>query len=504
MALRIAGSHRRHSALVPTLGGAAIVATVVLANCWSMLHSAPDLAQMDPLERLQALHADLGVLPGHSVLPGHGVLPANALADALPGALAGAGRSDAVTGGAPEPLRMAVPLPGGATSPAAALTRSWIVQPGEGLTAALARLYVHGQAARDVLTAYESLRNPQKLQAGWRLWARFTSAGVMDAGALVSVVVAPASGEGLTIERDEDGGFRAREGGLPGTVVRQALRCGIVDTLEASLRRCGEGESLAALVQGILGERLLTPIEPRTGDELRIVFDKLMDGDHLVRYHRIAALEYRSAQLELAVDPAGPGAKGRLLAVHFANQRGQAGYFDAEGRSIEPLLLRQPLRVGRTTSGYGMRLHPILHRMKAHYGVDFAAPRGTPVWAAGDGQLLTAARTGAAGNLVRIRHESGYVTEYMHLQRFATGLQAGGRVQKGQLIGYVGSTGRSTGPHLHFGVRHNGQYLDPMSLGKVGELPIPARDRKAYDQHARELRELLDALDGNGRPGDAS
>lgn len=478
--------HRSRSAVLPSLGGVAVIGAVMLANGWSLLTSTPELAPMQPLQRLDILRAASQVAGSQLA----GDLPATA--EAGLGDVDRA-RSDASAGAAlplVSPMRLEVTPPG----PPQALglvTRSWVVQPGEGLGAALARLHVHGQTARDVSKAYGHARDPQKLQAGWRLWARFETAGVMDSGALLSVVIAPgnsgvasAASEGLTVHREADGAFVAREGGLPGTLVRQALRCGVLGTLEETLRRCGEGDGLLGLVQPVLGDRLLHPVELRAGDELRLVLDKLMDGDTLVRYQTLAALEHRSVDGE------------RTVALHFADGRGTVGYFDAEGRSVESMLLRQPLRVGRTTSGFGMRLHPILHRMKAHYGVDYGAARGTPVWAAGNGQVLTAARAGAAGNLVRLKHADGYTSEYMHLQRFAAGLSAGDRVAKGDVVGYVGSTGRSTGPHLHFGIRHRGRYLDPMTVqGKLPEAAVPARDRKAFDSQAAELLRLLAALE---------
>lgn len=474
------GSDR--GALLPSLGALAVVTVVLVANFWSLLTSPPDLTTMDPLQRLSSLHDPLH-------------LPGTAVASSQDGA-----NSDAVALADPRSapiVRLQAPVAGAPLVPVAVLTRSTIVEPGETLGAALARLFVHGQTAREVTRAYESLRDPQKLQAGWRLWARFASAGVMDSGALVSLVVAPQTGGGLTIERDEDGGYTSHEGGLPGNLIRQALRCGVVGTLEQSLRRCGEGEGLAELVQTLLTERMLRPIELRTGDELRIVMDKVMDGDFLVRYQQVAALEVRRAwspRMGAQDADAGGFVEGRAVALWFDNGRGDAGYFTAEGASVEALFLRQPLRVGHLTSTYGMRLHPILHRMKAHLGIDFGAPRGTPVFAAASGHLVSAGRAGAGGNLVRLRHAEGFSTEYMHLQKFAVGLKAGAPVVKGQLIGYVGSTGRSTGPHLHFGARRHGQYLDPTELADVQVQPVMPHDRKAFEAETSALRRLLDAL----------
>jgi murein DD-endopeptidase MepM/ murein hydrolase activator NlpD len=447
---------------------------VVATNLWSMWHSAPELTPMEPLERLSALHAATA-------------LPANAEANADLGH-ASAARGDAVMRAdagvaATATPRVQAQMPGSQPAATSERTRSWVVQPGESLGLALAHLEITGVAQREVIEAYSQLRKPEHLQAGWRLWARLRPVAVMDNGALHSLVIAPATGEGVTIERRGDR-YVAEEGGMPGTLLRQAVRCGIVGTLEASLQRCGEGEALAAQLAVVLSDRLHPAIELKTGDELRLVVDKLVDGDQLVRYLDVAALDVRT--------PAG----ARTTAVFYDDGRGAAGYFGMDGASLEALFLRQPLRVGNRTSGFGMRLHPILHRMKAHYGVDFAAATGTPVYAAADGALVSAHKAGAAGNMIRLRHVDGYVTEYMHLHRFAQNLKAGDVVRKGQVIGQVGTTGRSTGPHLHWGVKKNGAYLDPTGLGEVLEPALPARDRKTFDAHAAEMLRLIDALGG--------
>ncbi len=477
MRLQTPTSHRSRSALLPSLGAAAIIAGVAGANLWSMWHAAPELTPLSTLERLSALQQSQR-LPETAEA-------ANNRENSV--------YSDGTAAGAStlQPVHVNVGASPSA-APATAATRSVVVQAGETLGGALARLYIHGNAARDVIKAYGELRDPAKFQAGWRLWARFASAGLMDSSALQTLVIAPAFGEGLTVDRDADGEtFSAREGGLPGTLLRQAVRCGIVGTLEASLRRCGEGPGLVDLVQGLLSERLSVPVELQPGDELRIVIDKLMDGDLLVRYHHIAAIEVRPGQ-----------GSAKTLALWYNNGRGDSGYYGSDGESIEPMFLRQPLHLGHQTSAFGMRLHPILHKMKAHMGVDFAAPRGTPIFAAAAGQLVSAGRAGAAGNMVRIRHADSYTTEYMHMQKFAGNLKAGDRVTKGQLIGYVGTTGRSTGPHLHFGAKQRGKYMDPQGLN-ASEPPVPFKDRKAFAEDAKALLLLLEAV-GKPKAGDAS
>jgi murein DD-endopeptidase MepM/ murein hydrolase activator NlpD len=139
-------------------------------------------------------------------------------------------------------------------------------------------------------------------------------------------------------------------------------------------------------------------------------------------------------------------------------------YFNAQGHSVRKALMRTPIDGARLTSRFGRRRHPILGYTRAHTGVDFAAPTGTPIYAAGDGMIVTRVRTGGYGKYVKIRHNAQYHTAYAHMSRFAVGLGAGSRVRQGQVIGYVGSTGQATGPHLHYEVHYHGHPVNPLRI----------------------------------------
>ena len=139
-------------------------------------------------------------------------------------------------------------------------------------------------------------------------------------------------------------------------------------------------------------------------------------------------------------------------------------YFDASGESATRLLMKTPIEGARVTSGFGRCRHPILGYTKGHKGVDFGAPSGTPIMAAGDGEILRAAPTGTYGNYIKIKHSGGFETAYAHLKGFAKGIKSGSKVKQGDIIGYVGTTGRSTGPHLHYEVIRNEEFQNPMTL----------------------------------------
>jgi murein DD-endopeptidase MepM/ murein hydrolase activator NlpD len=162
-----------------------------------------------------------------------------------------------------------------------------------------------------------------------------------------------------------------------------------------------------------------------------------------------------------------------IYAIPF-RQEGRLQYWDEKGNSLRKSMLKTPVKYSRISSRFSSsRLHPVYKYNRAHRGVDYAAPSGTPVHAVADGTVTTRAyQRGGAGNYVRIRHSSGYVTEYMHLSRFGSGITVGKRVSQGQTIGYVGSTGASTGPHLHYGVLQNGKHVNPLTVTSQPVAPI--------------------------------
>jgi murein DD-endopeptidase MepM/ murein hydrolase activator NlpD len=148
----------------------------------------------------------------------------------------------------------------------------------------------------------------------------------------------------------------------------------------------------------------------------------------------------------------------------LANDDGTHGYFDDSGRSVQRLLMKTPVDGARLSSRFGMRRHPILGYTRLHRGLDFAAPRGTPIYAAGDGQIVALGRNGDFGKYIRIRHRNGYETAYAHMNGYARRLKKGVRVKQGQVIGYVGSTGLATGPHLHYEVLRHKKPVNPRDL----------------------------------------
>jgi murein DD-endopeptidase MepM/ murein hydrolase activator NlpD len=166
-------------------------------------------------------------------------------------------------------------------------------------------------------------------------------------------------------------------------------------------------------------------------------------------------------------------------------------YYDEQGNSAKKFLMRNPVKGGRYTSGFGDRRHPLLKYLRQHTGVDWAAPSGTPILAAGDGTVEKVGREGGYGNYVRIRHVNGFATAYGHMLRFAQGMEKGVAVKQGQVIGYVGSTGLSTGPHCHFEVMVNNQFVNPMTIQVPRGLQLTGRQLAEFQRERRRIEVLM-------------
>ena len=184
---------------------------------------------------------------------------------------------------------------------------------------------------------------------------------------------------------------------------------------------------------------------------------------------------------------------GRTLdAVVYPDDSGRLGYYDLEGQPLRKQFLRSPLKFSRVTSRFSMsRFHPVLRRRMPHYGVDYGAPTGTPVHVTADGTVTLAARNGGGGNMVTVRHTNGYVTNYLHLSRYGKGIRRGTRVSQGQVIGYVGSTGLSTGPHLDYRVTLNGKWINPLAISSPAVKPLSEDRLQRFLAHALAVLSLI-------------
>lgn len=184
---------------------------------------------------------------------------------------------------------------------------------------------------------------------------------------------------------------------------------------------------------------------------------------------------------------------GRTLdAVVYPDDSGRLGYYDLEGQPLRKQFLRSPLKFSRVTSRFSMsRFHPVLRRRMPHYGVDYGAPTGTPVHVTADGTVTFTGSKGGGGNMVTVRHTNGYETNYLHLSRYGNGVRRGTRVSQGQVIGYVGSTGLATAPHLDYRVTLNGKWINPLAISSPPVKPLSEERLQRFLAHALAVLSLI-------------
>ncbi len=284
----------------------------------------------------------------------------------------------------------------------------------------------------------------------------------------------------LDVTREESG-FQA-EKVLVDYEVREARLGGVIESsLVAALGEDGRSSALALDLSDIFSWDIDFTTDIRKGDVYRVVVEELWLNGEFRRYGEVLSAEFENA--------------GTLHRAYRFEVDGRTGYYDDRGNSVRRAFLKAPLSYRRISSRFSRsRFHPVLKRRRPHLGVDYVAPRGTPVSAIGDGTVRFAGWKGANGRLVVLRHPMGYTTCYGHLSGIARGIRRGARVAQGDLIGYVGSTGRATGPHLHFQMTRHGRILNPLSVQLPRGQGIPNDRMEAFRDFRAGMQAALASI----------
>jgi murein DD-endopeptidase MepM/ murein hydrolase activator NlpD len=332
------------------------------------------------------------------------------------------------------------------------------VKKGDTLMDILVKQGVPRPEAHEAITALAKVFNPRKLMAGQDITLTF---GPGESGNGTQATAA-ATLQALRLEADFDrevGAEREAAGGFGPVELRREFTVEVVRTggeIETSLFEAAQAaglppkvliELIRAYSYDVDFQRDLQP-----GDSFEVMFEQRVDAERKVTQTG----DILFASMTLSGD--------KLSVYRYAVKKGDTGFFNEKGESVRKALLRTPVDGARLSSRYGKRKHPVLGYTRMHRGIDFAAPKGAPIIAAGDGFVAKAGRNGNYGKYIEIRHNAEYHTAYGHLSRFAKGLHKGKRVKQGQVIGYVGSTGLSTGPHLHFEVIRDKRKINPLSV----------------------------------------
>jgi murein DD-endopeptidase MepM/ murein hydrolase activator NlpD len=288
--------------------------------------------------------------------------------------------------------------------------------------------------------------------------------------------------EVLKVQRDPEAGFVASIEETPLERVPVTAEGVIRSSLFASASAAGLRDRTTLQLAEMFGWDIDFVLDLREGDRFKVTYERLSREGEYIGDGAILAAEFVN--------------QGKAYrAVRFVAPDGKADYYTPEGKSLKKAFLKAPVEFSRISSVYNPnRRHPILNTIRAHRGVDYAAPTGTPIRAAGDGRVKFRGVKGGYGNVVEIEHSGKVVTLYGHVSRFAKGLQVGQRVKQGEVIAYVGKSGLATGPHLHFEYRVGGEWKNPQTVLKQAQ-PAPPIDASLREEFERQTRPLLASLD---------
>ncbi len=279
-----------------------------------------------------------------------------------------------------------------------------------------------------------------------------------------------------------DSGFSSSEE-LPQTEQWVMQSSGEIETsLFASTDASGIPETVALQLTDIFSSDIDFHRDLRRGDRFSVVYEALAADGEFVGFGRVLSAEFTNQG-------------NTFRAVFFRDTQGRNGYYTPEGRNMRKAFLRSPIEFSRVTSGFSnARFHPVLKTWRAHKGIDYGAPTGTRVRATADGYVTFVGRKGGYGNVAVLRHPNGYATLYAHLSGFSQGLRPGKRIAQSEVLGFVGSTGLATGPHLHYEFHVRGVHANPMRLALPPGPSITAQLRPAFDDATQPLLARLDML----------
>lgn len=379
---------------------------------------------------------------------------------------------------APETIAEAIALPALASARDTSFVRETVTQSGDTLSSALSRMKIDDLEIQRLLSTDAVHQLSSSVRAGKLIQATTT-----QDGQLLTIQFQRSNASDLVVRRQGEA-FVAEEGDQL-VETRVVMRSGrIMSSLYGATDSAGIPDKIADQMAETFSTNVDFRNDLRRGDTFAVIYTVNYRNGEPVGTGKLLAAEFVNA---------GKAHK----AVLFSDPLGREDYYTPEGESLKKGFLRSPLEFSRVTSSFSnSRKHPVFGFHRAHTGVDFGAPTGTRVKATGDATVAFAGRKGGYGNLVILRHHSGYETYYAHLSAFASGIRPGRSVGQGDVIAYVGSTGASTGPHLHYEVRIGGSPYNPMTVKLPGSAPLDVAQRARFLQQTANWSEKLAMLRG--------
>lgn len=349
------------------------------------------------------------------------------------------------------------------------------VQRGDTVAVLLQRLGVNDQAAFNFLRTDRSARSIFQLRPG-----RTVQAITDPDGELQSFTYLHSADRYLQVTRQASG-FSAQELSIAPTTQHVYKSGTIRSSLFGATDEAGIPDAIANQIARIFSTDIDFHIDLRKGDRFTVIYEMLYQDGEYLRPGRVISAAFNNS--------------GKTFEAYlYTDPEGNESYYSADGQNRAKSFLRSALAFSRVSSGFGGRFHPLLKNWRQHTGVDFAAPRGTPVWATADGVVEYSGVKGGYGNMIEVRHAGGITTLYGHLSGFAAGVRRGARVSQGQTIGYVGATGWATGPHLHYEFKVAGIHQDPLRVALPKAEPLAQKYIATFKQIAASQGEQLALL----------
>jgi murein DD-endopeptidase MepM/ murein hydrolase activator NlpD len=348
------------------------------------------------------------------------------------------------------------------------------VRAGDSLARVFERVAISRHDLAAVLDSSPLARALQRIHPGHEL--RFVTSPDKR---LLKLTYAPDRLESLEFDRVDDG-FVASQISRQAELTTAFRHTTIDQSLFVDSQRSGLNDEITLRLAQIFQWDIDFVLDIRKGDTFSMLYEeKYVDGD-FVGYGKILAAEFVNQGT-------------RYRAVYYTTADGQGGYYSPSGESMRKAFLRAPVEFSRISSNFNLRrFHPVQKRVMPHRGIDYVAPAGTPILAAGDGRVIKATRTEPNGNFVILQHGNDIQTKYLHLSKFGRGVARGARVRQGQVIGYVGATGWATAPHLHYEFLVDGTHKDPRTVPLPKAQPVPPRERQRFDTESASLLTQLD------------
>lgn len=396
---------------------------------------------------------------------------ATAAQDTSPFAQIEEGASESDTAATTEPE---APKAAPAVAQKIATHKEVVVSKGDTLSTLFAKVGLPVTAVHEVMTSDKQAKQFSQLKNGQVLQFELS-----PDGSLKQLHSKLNDMESISLSRTDKGYTFTRDVSKPN--VRTAYVHGVINSsLSLSAQRAGLSHSMTMDMAKIFGYDVDFAQDIRKGDEFDVIYEQKVVNGKTVSTGNILSARFTN--------------RGKTYsAVRYTNKQGNTNYYTADGNSMRKAFIRTPVDFARISSMFSMgRKHPILNKIRAHKGVDYAAPRGTPIKATGDGKVILAGRRGGYGNTVIIQHGDTYRTLYGHMQGFAKGVQTGSSVRQGQVIGYIGTTGLSTGPHLHYEFQVNGVHVDPLGQKLPMADPIAKSEKQRFMQESQPLMARMD------------